>query len=121
MLTAKSVTQNITMTISGVSCYAAAGVVCEGHGSFGDRGRRRLNQITGRAGLQEAVDIKNAEGKYESVDGAEDGERDPRLARRQEWRYGVRRSQDPIDHPGLAAHFRRVPAGQDGNEGQREA
>jgi hypothetical protein len=25
------------------------------------------------------------------------------------------------DYPGLAARFRRVPAGQDGNEGQREA
>jgi hypothetical protein len=37
-------------------------------------GRRRLNQISGRASPQEPVDVKNAEGKNEGVDDAGDHE-----------------------------------------------
>ena len=91
------------------------------HWTIWDGGRCRLNQMSGRASPQEPVDVKNAESEDERVDGAEDDERDRRLARGQEWRHCVGRSQYAVDHPGLAAHFRRVPAGEDGNEGQREA
>ena len=91
------------------------------HWTIGDGGRCRLNQMSGRASPQELVDVKNAESEDERVDGAEDDERNRRLARGQERRHCVGRSQDAVDHPGLSAHFRRVPAGEDGKEGQREA
>jgi hypothetical protein len=77
--------------------------------------------MSGRASPQEPVDVKNAEREYEGVDSAEDDKRASCLPRRQERCNCLGGSQDPIDDPGLAAHFRRVPAGQEGNEGQGEA
>src|SRR5882672_6104103 len=82
---------------------------------------RSLDQFSRGTDTDEPVDIKRAKQEDEGVDRTEDRERDRRLARSQEWRHGIRCSQNPIDYPRLAADLSGEPAGNDRNEGQRKA
>src|ERR1700686_1919947 len=82
---------------------------------------RNLEQLSPRTGADKPVDVKCAEQEDEGVDRTEDDERDRRLARRQEWRHGIRGSQHSEDHPGLTADFSGEPTGNDRNEGQWKA
>src|SRR5882724_12894689 len=82
---------------------------------------RSLDQFSRGTDADEPIDVKRAKQEDEGVNRTEDRERDRRLARRQEWRHGIRCSQNPIDYPRLTADLSGEPAGNDCNEGQRKA
>src|SRR5258708_11880247 len=119
MLTAKSKTQNMTMTI----LRRRRGWVRESDlrrqatSVGGHREARGLEQPASGTCADEAIDVKRAECEYEGVDRAEDHERDRGFAFGQEWRHGIRGSQDSVDRPRLTADFSGEPAGKDRNEG----
>ena len=79
------------------------------------------NSFPTRTDADEPIDVKSAKQENECVNRTEDGERDRRLGRGQEWRHGIRGSQHSIDHPGLTADLSGEPAGDDRNKGQWKA
>ena len=62
-------------------------------------------------GANESVDVKRTKQEDEGVNRAEDHERDRRLARRQEWRHGIRGSQHPKDDPGEQSRWQAEAKG----------
>src|SRR5882672_16401 len=105
MLTAKSVTQNITMATLPRPRILDLSLGLHRRATWADWALRRMGSQS---------DVRRGRG-------AEDDERDRRRARCQEGCHCVGCSQHPIDHPRLTAHLRGVPAGEDSNEGQGEA
>ena len=73
-----------------------------------------------RPGAQKPVDVEDAEGEDEHVDGTEHDQRDGCRLRRQERRHCVGRAQNAVDGPRLPSDFSGEPAGQYCDERKRE-
>ena len=67
------------------------------------------------------MNVEDTEREDEAIDRAKHDQRSRYRAGRQDWRHRVSGPQGAIYRPGLTPDFRRVPAGQDGDEGQRKA